>query len=121
MSDILLIEDDAAIRELVKVHLLKADHDIREAENGHAGVEMAQAQTPDVIILDINMPVMDGTQTMKLLKADATLKSVPVIALSAVSDSQMRDDMHALGCDAFVTKPVNFDALLEKVSHLTKA
>lgn len=119
MSDILLIEDDEAIRELLKAHMLKAGHTVREAENGHIGLEMVHAQAPDLIILDINMPIMDGTRTMKALDDDPRTKAVPVIALSAVNVPEMRDDMHALGCDAFVTKPINFDTLCKKVAELT--
>lgn len=121
MADILIIEDDAAIRALLKVHLEKAGHDVREAENGQVGVDMAQANIPDLIFLDINMPVMDGTRVMRALRGAPATQSVPVIALSAVNVSEMRDDMHLLGCDAYVQKPVNFDALMKNIAHLLGA
>lgn len=121
MADILIIEDDTAIRALVKVYLEKAGHRVREAENGQVGVEMAQAKTPDLAILDINMPVMDGTRVMKALRGEAATKNVPVIALSAVSVPEMRDDMHQLGCEAYVSKPINFDTLNAHIARLLGA
>lgn len=120
MADILIIEDDAAIRALVGVHLEKAGHRVTEAENGQIGVDLAQANVPDLILLDINMPVMDGTRVMKALRgADAT-RTVPVIALSAVSMPEMRDDMHLLGCDAYVSKPIQFDLLMGHIDNLSR-
>ena len=121
MAEILLIEDDAAIRELLKTHMLKAGHTVLEAENGHVGLEMARQHGPDLIVLDVNMPVLDGTKTMRSLDADPKTQSIPVIALSAMSQTQVRDDMHQLGCDAFITKPINFDTLCKKVAELTGA
>jgi len=119
MANILIIEDDAAIRALVRVHLEKAAHTVQEAENGQLGIDMAQASVPDLIVLDINMPVMDGTRTMKALRGDAATRAVPVVALSAVTVPEMRDDMHQLGCNAYVSKPINFDILMEHIDTFT--
>lgn len=119
MAEILIIEDDDAILDLVKLHLADAGHDVREALNGQAGVDMAQHGTPDLIILDINMPVMDGTAVMKALRAADRTKDIPVIALTAMSATALRDDMYALGCTAYVTKPINFDVLMARVDELT--
>lgn len=118
MADILMIDDDEAIRMLVKIYLEHAGHTVREAANGQDGIIMAQTNVPALIILDINMPVMDGTQTMKALQADPATKDIPVIALSAVTVSEMRDDMHLLGCSSYVEKPIDFDILLEHTSRL---
>ncbi|HEY9163407.1 MAG TPA: response regulator [Magnetovibrio sp.] len=118
MADILIIEDDAAIRALVGVHLEKAGHRVTEAENGQVGVDMAQADVPDLILLDINMPVMDGTRVMKALRSADATRTVPVIALSAVSMPEMRDDMHQLGCNAYVSKPIQFDLLMGHIDKL---
>lgn len=121
MATILIIEDDAAVRALLKAYLEKAGHDVREAENGQIGVDMARSGPTDLIVLDINMPIMDGTRAMKALRGDAATKDVPVIALSAVSVPEMRDDMHLLGCDAYLTKPVSFDTLMENIERLLGA
>lgn len=119
MADILIIEDDGAIRELVKVHLSGAGHDVREAADGQSGVAAALQSPPDLIVLDINMPVMDGTRVMKTLGENDQTRTVPVIALSAMNVPEMRDDMHGLGCAAYVTKPVNFDVFMAHVAELT--
>ncbi|MFC1673662.1 response regulator [Pseudomonadota bacterium] len=121
MADILIIDDDADIRQLVAIHLEGEGHTVRHAENGRGGIEEADKMRPDLIILDINMPVMDGTQVMKALRAADDTANVPVIALSAVAVPEMRDDMHALGCDAYVSKPIDFPVLLAHVTKLTGA
>lgn len=118
MADILMIEDDAAIRMLVKTYLEQAGHTVREADNGQDGIIMAQANAPSLVILDINMPVMDGTQTIKALQAEAATKDIPVIALSGVTVPEMRDDMHLLGCSSYVEKPIDFDILMEHTNRL---
>lgn len=118
MADILIIEDDDAIRALVRIYLEKSGHAIREAENGQVGVDVARDGAPDLIILDLNMPVMDGTRALKTLRTDPVTKNVPVIALSAVSVPEMRDDMHHLGCDAYVSKPIDFNTLTNHVTRL---
>ena len=119
MPDILIIDDDENIRQLLDIHLEEAGHVVRHAENGENGIRLAHEQTPDLIILDINMPVMDGTRVMKELRADPNTKSIPVIALSAVAVPEMRDDMHALGCNAFVSKPIDFANLMNEIAtHL---
>lgn len=119
MAEILIIDDDADIRQLVAIHLEGEGHSVRHAENGKDGIEEAGKAHPDLIILDINMPVMDGTQVMKALRAADTTANVPVIALSAVAVPEMRDDMHKLGCDAYVSKPIDFPILLAKIATLT--
>lgn len=118
MADILLIDDDAAIRVLVKTYLEQAGHTTHEADNGQVGISMAQDEAPALIILDINMPVMDGTQTIKALQAEPSTKDIPVIALSAVTVPEMRDDMHLLGCSGYVEKPIDFDILMEHTNRL---
>lgn len=118
MADVLIIDDDEQIRKLVAVYLEDAGHVVRHAENGRKGLDMVEQAVPDLIILDINMPVMDGTHVMKALRVYPPTVKVPVIALSAVSVPEMRDDMHAMGCDAYVVKPIDISVLLAKVSSL---
>ena len=118
MADVLIIDDDKQIRQLVDVYLQEAGHVVSHAENGVKGLDMVEQSVPDLIILDINMPVMDGTHVMKALRVYPPTVNVPVIALSAVSAPEMRDDMHALGCDAFVVKPIDISVLMDKVSSL---
>ena len=118
MADILIIDDDEPIRKLVAVYLQDAGHTVRHAANGQQGLDMAAGAVPDLILLDINMPVMDGTQVMIALRAEMATAKTPVIALSGMSAPEMRDDMHGLGCNAYVSKPINFTVLLSTVGSL---
>lgn len=119
MATILLIEDDAAIRELLKIQMLKDGHHVLEAENGHVGLDMAQKHLPDLIVLDVNMPVMDGVQVIRALDAAPQTRVIPVIALTAMHQTQIRDDMYTLGCLAYVTKPLDLERIRQKVAELT--
>ncbi len=121
MGNILIIDDDPDIRELVNAHLSNAGHSVQEAKNGQDGVAQASNDHPDLIILDINMPVMDGTRVMQALRGDESTAKIPVIALSVMSTSDMRDDMYNFGCDAYVLKPIDFDVLLGQIKSLIPA
>ncbi len=119
MSHILIIDDDDEIRNLIAVYLENASHTVAHANHGQDGVEQAKVSVPDLIILDINMPVMDGTRVIKELRNNESTAKVPVIALSAMNDAHMRDDMYQMGCDGYIIKPIDFDVLLTKVTSLT--
>jgi len=118
LANILIIDDDKHIRKLAAAYLENAGHVVRHAENGRDGLDMVEQTVPDLIILDINMPVMDGTQVMKALRVYPPTTNVPVIALSAVAAPEMRDDMHKMGCDAYVVKPIDSSILMAKVDSL---
>lgn len=120
LANILIIDDDEQIRKLVALYLEDAGHVVRHAENGRTGLEMVEQGVPDLILLDINMPVMDGTQVMKALRVYPPTVNVPVIALSALSVPEMRDDMHEMGCNAYVVKPIEISILLDTVKCLIK-
>lgn len=117
MGRILIIDDDTDLSTLISAHLSHAGHSVSHAENGREGVAQAEASPPDLIILDINMPVMDGTKVMKALRGTPAAANVPVIALSALSHPEMRDDMHGLGCKAYIVKPVDIPTLLKTVDN----
>lgn len=118
MGHILVIDDDPDIRDLVSVYLEGAGHSVTHAENGQAGIDLAQEYRPDLLVLDINMPIMDGTRVMQILRGAPETAKLPVIALSAMTASDMRDDMYQLGCDAYVVKPIDFGVLMDKVDKL---
>jgi len=118
MAHILIIDDDPDIRDLLSVYLENEGHVISHAENGQDGIDQATQSPPDLIILDINMPVMDGTRVLQALRDGSQSAKIPVIALSAVSVPEMRDDMHRLGCDAYVDKPIDFKVLIGKIEAL---
>ncbi|MEG3619186.1 response regulator [Magnetovibrio sp. PR-2] len=118
MSTVLIIDDDNDLRRLIAAYLGSASHTTVEATNGQEGIAQAKASLPDVIILDINMPVMDGTKVIKELRTFEGTAKIPVIALTGMTDTQMRDDMYERGVDAYVTKPIDFPVLLAKVAQL---
>ncbi|MBL4613900.1 MAG: response regulator [Magnetovibrio sp.] len=120
MGKVLIIDDDPDIRELVSVFLEGAGHSVSQAEDGQDGINKASTTRPDLIILDVNMPVMDGIEVMKFLRTTPKTTDIPVIALSAVDVSQIRDDMHQLGCGAYVVKPIDFDILMGTVRNLIR-
>ena len=101
---ILLIDDSKATRSIVAKTLMGHECEILEAANGAIGLDMAKAQLPDLIILDMTMPVMDGVETLKALKADSTTKAIPVIMLTANSNPEEMEQMKALGAADYITK-----------------
>ena len=121
MGHILIIDDDPDIRDLLSVYLESEGHVVSHAENGQDGIDQVGQTPPDLIILDINMPVMDGTRVLQTLRSAPKSAKIPVIALSAVAVPEMRDDMHRLGCDAYVDKPIDFNVLIEKIAALLVA
>ena len=118
MANILVIDDDPAIRDLLTIHMEEAGHTVTHAVNGQDGISQAGRSDPDLIILDINMPVMDGTRVLQALRSPPETSKVPVIALSAVGGAKMGEDMHQMGCDGYVVKPINFDVLCGKIKKL---
>ena len=117
---ILLVEDNEMNRDMLSRRLVLRGHEVVIAEDGCMALEMALREFPDLILMDMGLPVMDGWEATRRLKADARTASVPVIALTAHA---MADDrMRALeaGCDDFDTKPIDLDRLLGKVEALVR-
>jgi len=88
------------------------------AEDGAIGVEKAAAELPDVILMDLDLPVIDGWEATRRIKGDEATRHIPVIALTAHAMSGSREKALAAGCDEFDTKPVDFDRLMQKVNHV---
>lgn len=107
---ILVIDDEPDVRLTVKVVLEVSGYDVIEAENGHRGLERAD-EMPDAIILDLRLPDMDGADVLATLKADAAVAQIPVICLSAHSDTATKHRMSDRGAAAYVSKPFEIDAL----------
>ena len=117
---ILLVEDNEMNRDMLSRRLVLRGHEVVIAEDGGVALEMALREFPDLILMDMGLPVMDGWEATRRLKADARTASIPVIALTAHA---MADDrMRALeaGCDDFDTKPIDLDRLLGKVGALVR-
>ena len=116
---ILLVEDNRQNREMLSRRLTRRGHTVLFAENGAVAVEMAAAERPDLILMDLSLPVMDGWEATRRIKADPAIAGAPVIALTAHAMAGDRDRALAAGADDYDTKPVDLDRLLGKIAALT--
>ena len=115
---ILLIEDTEDNRQIVRDLLASAGYDLIEAADGAAGVAMAAKHRPDLILMDIQLPVMDGYEAARRIKADAQIKHIPIIAVTSYALSGDEAKAFAAGCDAYVAKPFSPRQLLAKIREL---
>lgn len=115
---VLLVEDNEMNRDMLSRRLKKRGFDVVMAIDGQQGVDLATAETPDIILLDMSLPVMDGWTAARQLKSDASTKDLPIIALTAHAMSGDREKAMEAGCDDYDTKPVDFKRLLEKINAL---
>ena len=120
MPRILLIEDLDTNQDLMSRYLRLFDHDVVTASDGQAGLIMARLRRTeiDLVLLDMNLPQMDGWEVARQLKADESTRSLPVIAVTAHAMVGDREKGLSAGCDEYVTKPLDFTALLEKIESL---
>ena len=119
MTRILYIEDNDDNVYMLKLRFELLDSfEIIVAENGETGCAMALSEQPDIIIMDLDMPVVDGWEATRRLRSNPTTKTIPIIALSAHAMSGAREKALGVGCDEFYTKPVDFDQLINKVQLL---
>jgi CheY-like chemotaxis protein len=117
MAKILLVEDNEMNRDMLSRRLVKRGHDVAIAVDGQQGVEMA-ADGPDIILLDMSLPVMDGWEAARLLKSDDSTSGIPIIALTAHAMAGDREKCLEAGADDYDTKPVDFKRLLGKINDL---
>ena len=115
MKKILVVEDIELNRGLLE-QLLEDDYEVVTADDGAAGIEMAEAMVPDLILMDLSLPIIDGWEATRRIKASDRLKDVPVIAVTAHAMQGDEEKARAAGCDDFVTKPIDEDLLLAKIS-----
>ncbi len=118
MARILLVEDNEMNRDMLSRRLIKRGHDVSIAVDGQQGVDMAGRDGPDIILLDMSLPVMDGWEAAKRLKADAATSGIPIIALTAHAMAGDREKCIEAGADDYDTKPVDFKRLLGKITDL---
>ncbi|MCP4360001.1 MAG: response regulator [Chloroflexi bacterium] len=116
MKKILIIEDAPLNTELL-VQLLEDDYQLLVAEDGVVGVELTHRELPDLIIMDMSLPIMDGWEATRQIKADASTSHIPVIGLSAHAMSGDDEKAFAAGCDDYLTKPVDFNRLYEALDR----
>ncbi len=112
---ILIVEDDMDNYELVRFVLERAGYDVFLAVNGRDGVSAARFQQPDLILMDLGMPEMDGWNAARQLKADETTKAIPLYALTAHTLPSERKRAMESGCDGYVSKPIHMDGFLDLI------
>ncbi|HEY7006515.1 MAG TPA: response regulator [Sphingomicrobium sp.] len=117
MPKILLVEDNEMNRDMLSRRLARSGFEVVVAIDGEQAVTMATAEKPDLILMDMSLPVMDGLEATRQVKAAASTRSIPVIALTANALVEDRERALAAGCDDFDTKPVELPRLLEKIKH----
>ena len=119
MTKLLYVEDNDDNVYMLKMRLeLLGNFEVITAENGERGYETAVAERPDIILMDLEMPIVDGWEATRRLKNNPATRDIPVIAFSAHALAGERDKALAAGCDEFDTKPVEFDRLVAKVQRL---
>ncbi len=117
--NVLLIEDNELNRDMLKRRLERKEFTVSCAEDGQSGIDMAKNKMPDIILLDLSLPVIDGWNVARKLKADVNTKDIPIIALTAHAMKGDREKALNAGCDDYDTKPVNLEGLLKKIHKLT--
>lgn len=118
MTKILLVEDNEMNRDMLSRRLGKRGYEIVIATDGVQGVDLARTELPDLILMDMSLPLKDGWQATTEIKADPATSAIPVIGLSAHAMSGDRDKAVEAGCDDYDTKPVELDRLLKKIEAL---
>jgi CheY-like chemotaxis protein len=118
MPKILIVEDNELNRDVLSRRLQRKGYDIVIAVDGHAGIESARQQRPDLILMDVSLPDFSGHEATKLLKSDPGTQSIPIIILTAHAMDSDRDDALHAGCDDFDTKPIELSRLLDKITTL---
>jgi len=120
MPKILLVEDNEMNRDMLSRRLEKRGYTVVLAVDGAAGIAQAKAEKPDLILMDMSLPVIDGWEATKQIRADAEIASTPIIALTAHAMSSDREKCLEAGCDDFDTKPVELPRLLAKIEEMLK-
>lgn len=118
MAKILIVEDNADLLAVLR-ELLSLEHDVTAARRGEEAVELARRKRPDLVILDLNLPGMDGVQTGRWIKREAAPRSLPILVLTALAGDGEPESILASGCcDAYMAKPAPLDAIRAKVQTL---
>jgi CheY-like chemotaxis protein len=121
MPKILLVEDNEMNRDMLSRRLVRARYEVIIAEDGARGVAMARSDRPDLILMDMSLPVIDGWEATRRIKATPELRKIPIIALTAHAMATDRDKALDAGCDDYDTKPIELQRLLGKIETLLAA
>ena len=115
---VLVVEDFDDTRFMLRVMLEVNGYHVIEASDGLQAVEVAQSERPDLILMDMNLPQLDGFAATRRIREQIELRKMPIVAVTAYGTSEYRSKAIAAGCDEFITKPINFAKLKEMLSHL---
>jgi CheY-like chemotaxis protein len=118
MPKVLLVEDNEMNRDMLSRRLTRRGFEVVFAADGQQGVDLARSERPDIILMDMSLPVMDGWEATRRIKADAAMRTIPVIGLTAHAMSGDREKAIEAGCDDYDSKPVEIDRLLGKINRL---
>jgi two-component system, cell cycle response regulator DivK len=121
MAHILIVEDNEMNLDILTRRLSRRGYEVSQAENGVEAIELANRVIPDLILMDLNLPVMDGWEATRHIKANPSTEAIPILCVTAHA---MIDDLErglAAGCDEYETKPIEFERILEKIERLLKA
>lgn len=120
MTKILLVEDNEMNRDMLSRRLERRGYQVVLAVDGQSGVEMAASEAPDLVLMDMSLPVLDGWEATRRLKAAPATRHIPVIALTAHAMSSDREKALEAGCDEYDTKPIELPRLLGKIEALLR-
>ena len=120
MARILLVEDNEMNRDMLSRRLIRNGYEVFYANDGQQGVNMALSERPDLILMDMSLPVLDGWEATRRLKANDATRRIPVIALTAHAMAGDREKAIEVGCDDYDTKPVEISRLVRKITALLK-
>ena len=121
MAKILLVEDNEMNRDMLSRRLTKRGFEVIVAVDGQQGIDMARQEKPDIILMDMSLPVVDGWGAARVLKSEAATRGIPLVALTAHAMAGDREKAMEAGCDEYDTKPIDMQRLLEKIGRLLAA
>ena len=121
MAKLLLVEDNEMNRDMLSRRLVRRGYEVAIAIDGAQGVEMARTETPDLVLMDLSLPVIDGWEATRRIKATLETRHLPVIGLTAHAMAGDREKALEAGCDDYDTKPIELERLLKKVEALLQA
>jgi two-component system, cell cycle response regulator DivK len=121
MAKILIVEDNEMNRDMLSRRLIRRGYEIVIAVDGEEGIAAAKAEAPDLVLMDMSLPVVDGWEATRRLKAEPSTRAIPIIGLTAHAMAGDREKVIAAGCDDYDTKPVELPRLLQKIEALLRS
>jgi two-component system, cell cycle response regulator DivK len=118
MAIVLIVEDNEVNRDMLSRRLIRRGYEVKVAIDGQQGIDMAKTDNPDLILMDMSLPVLDGWEATRRLKAATDTSQIPIIALTAHALMSDREQAFEVGCDDYETKPIDFPRLLEKMAKI---